>query len=170
MSEVKSIVAYAAYSENVEERLNSSSGGIFSLLAKKILSVGGVVYGVAMSDDCRTAEFVRITDSSDLEKIQGSKYLQAHVGKVFKQVMNDLENNVKVLFSGTGCQVNGLKGFLGKDYDNLYCVDIVCHGTPSPALWKKYVEYIETENNAKLIHVNFRCKSQSWTDFWHRRN
>lgn len=159
------ILTYAAYSINPTERLASSSGGIFSLLARGIFSQGGVVYGVAMSEDCKTAEFIRVTDIGGLEKLQGSKYLQAHVGAIFKQVQNDLENHTTVLFSGTGCQVNGMKGFLGKDYSNLYCIDVVCHGAPSPALWREYVNHVEDKNGAHLVNVNFRCKSDSWTNF-----
>lgn len=165
MNEVKDVLTYAAYSVNEEERLNSSSGGIFSLLARKILSKGGVIYGVAMSEDCKTAEFIRVTDLDSLVKFQGSKYLQAHVGKIFKQIKADLEDNIEVLYSGTGCQVNGLKEFLGKDYPNLYCVDVVCHGTPSPELWREYVNYVEDKNGSHLVGVNFRCKSDSWTNF-----
>lgn len=70
-----------------------------------------------------------------------------------------------VLFSGTGCQVNGLKSFLGKEYENLICVDVICHGAPSPALWRKYAEHQEQKIGGKLKGINFRCKDDSWTDF-----
>ena len=80
-------------------------------------------------------------------------------------IKDDLLAGKLVLFSGTGCQVNGLKNFLGKEYDNLLCVDVICHGTPSPALWKKYAEYQEKKNGGKLKGINFRCKDDSWTDF-----
>lgn len=165
---------YAAYSLNELERLNSSSGGIFSLLVRVVLADGGVVYGVAMSDDCGRAEFLRITDELGLERLRTSKYLQAHVGMTFKQVKQDLDSGMTVLFSGTGCQVNGLIGFLGANkgegavrekYPNLYCIDVICHGAPSPALWREYVNYIEQQNNGNLVSINFRCKDNSWTDF-----
>lgn len=167
-------IAYAAYSLNDSERLASSSGGIFSLVAKEILADGGVVYGVAMALDCRRAEFIRVIDEEGLEKLRTSKYMQAHAGLIFRQVKEDLENGVPVLFIGTGCQINGLFGFLGigKDadvvrekYPSLYCMDVICHGVPSPVLWRKYVGYIEKHNSAKLVGVNFRCKDNSWTDF-----
>ena len=167
--------AYAAYSINQSERCDSSSGGLFSLLVKTVLSQGGVVYGVAMSADCRQAEFIRVVNEVDLQYLRGSKYLQAHVGQTFKKVMADLDAGNKVLFSGTGCQVNALKGFLcGGSYDekiitekysNLYCVDVICHGAPSPALWQEYVKYVEKQNGAKLVSINFRCKDDSWVDF-----
>lgn len=166
---------YAAYSINQSERHDSSSGGLFSLLAKLILSKSGSVYGVAMAADCKRAEFVRVTDESDLGCLRGSKYLQAYVGGTFKSVKNDLEEGGMVLFSGTGCHVNALKKFLcGGKYDreifeekypNLYCVDVICHGAPSPALWQEYVQYVEKQNDAKLKGINFRCKDDGWTDF-----
>lgn len=163
MNEKKKISAYAAYSKDDNIRLQSSSGAVFPLLAKYILSMNGVVYGVAMSEDCRSAEFVKVKDSEGLSKLLSSKYLQAKVGKTYNTIKEDLENGTLVLFTGTGCQVNGLKCFLGKEYDNLYCVDVICHGVPSPALWRKYVEYVETKNCSKLVSVNFRCKDNSWS-------
>ncbi len=174
MSENQTLSAYAAYSLDETERVNSSSGGIFSLIARRILSDHGVVYGVAMSEDCRKAEYLRVTDEDGLERLRTSKYLQAHVGDTLRSVKEDLGNGLTVLFSGTGCQINGLIGYLGvgkcasavkMSYPNLYCVDVICHGAPSPALWREYVEYIEKENAAKLIGINFRCKDDNWTDF-----
>ena len=167
MSDV--LCTYAAYSENNELRKESSSGAIFSLLAEQILDQNGTVYGVAMSQDCKYAEFIRVDKQEDLSKLRGSKYLQARVGNTYQQVKADLESGLAVLFSGTGCQVNGLKCFLGKDYENLYCVDVICHGVPSPKLWREYAHYVESEANAKLINVNFRCKDDSWSDFGIKR-
>lgn len=168
------ISAYAAYSLNLSERLASSSGGIFSLLAKKVLLGCGVIYGVAMSADCRRAEFIRVSEEAELEKLRTSKYMQAHVGNTLRQVKEDLENGLEVFFTGTCCQINALLGFLsmGKDvstvkekYPNLSCVDVICHGVPSPALWRQYVGYVEEQNRARLVSVNFRCKDNSWVDF-----
>lgn len=160
---------YAAHSKDNKIRLESSSGAIFSLLAEKVLNQDGTVYGVVMSHDCKYAEFARIDKQEDLPKLRGSKYLQARVGNSYQQVKVDLESGLTVLFSGTGCQINGLKGFLGKDYENLYCVDVICHGVPSPKLWREYVHYVESEVNSKLINVNFRCKDDSWSDFGIKR-
>lgn len=156
---------YAAYSKCESERLASSSGGIFSLLAGSILSRNGSVYGVAMTDDCRAAEFVRVTKPDELVALRGSKYFQARVGRIYQVVKADLENEITVLFSGTACQINGLKGYLGREYSNLYCVDVICHGVPSPALWDKYVSYMEDKYAGKLEHVSFRCKDDNWTSF-----
>ena len=159
------IKVYAGYNLNQDIRLGSSSGAVFSLLAENALSQNGVVYGVKMSNDCYSAEFTRVTDVVGLIWLRGSKYLQARVGDAYKKVKDDLISGKQVLFSGTGCQVNGLKNFLGKEYDNLLCVDVICHGTPSPTLWKKYAEYQEKKNGGKLKGINFRCKDDSWTDF-----
>ena len=156
---------YACYHSDKSVRTNSSSGGIFALLADKVLLCGGVVYGVAMSPDCYSAEFARITNKNDIKQIQGSKYLQARTGKIFLQVKFDLEAGKTVLFSGTGCQVNALKKFLGKDFDNLLCTDVICHGVPSPKLWRKYAECYEKQNAAKIVNVNFRCKEKGWLNF-----
>lgn len=160
---------FACYSTNDDIRIKSSSGGVFSALALHILCENGVVYGVAMSEDCYSAEYIRVTDEAMLEKMRGSKYLQAKTGNTFLLVKKDLEEGKKVLFSGTGCQVNGLKKFLQKEYDNLYCVDVICHGTPSPALWKKYVKYQESQYG-KLTDIDFRCKDDSWTNFGMKEN
>lgn len=160
-----SVEVYAGYNLNKNIRLNSSSGAIFSLLAENILAKRGVVYGVKMSDDCYSAEFTRVTNVSGLILLRGSKYLQAKMGDTYKQVRDDLCAGKVVLFSGTGCQVNGLKRFLGKDYGKLFCVDVICHGAPSPALWRKYAEYQEKKNCGKLKGINFRCKDNSWNDF-----
>lgn len=165
MYNIRTVIAYAAYAKDESLRLSSSSGAVFSLLAEYILSQNGVVYGVALSSDCRSAEFIRINHLEKLIRIRGSKYLQAGIGSTYKQVRSDLESGISVLFSGVGCQVNGLKLFLQKDYDNLFCVDVICHGVPSPALWRKYVEHMEKNSGEKLVSVNFRCKDNSWQDF-----
>ena len=156
---------YAGYSKNQDMRMSSSSGAVFSSLAGYVLKQQGIVYGVKMSEDCYSAEFTRVSDSLELAKLRGSKYLQAKVGNTYKQVKEDLLADKLVLFSGTGCQVNGLKAFLGKEYSNLLCVDVICHGAPSPALWRKYAEHQEQKLGGKLRGINFRCKDDSWTDF-----
>ena len=159
------INTYVAYAKDENMRLNSSSGAVFSLLSTDIFNIGGVVYGVSMTNDCRYAEFIRTTNQNEFKALRGSKYLQAKVGCTYQSVKHDLENNIPVLFTGTGCEINGLKAFLGKNYSNLLCVDVVCHGTPSPKLWNRYIDIMEEKNNAKLVSVNFRCKDLSWADF-----
>ncbi len=161
---------FAAYSNDNSLREHSSSGAIFSELAQEVLRKGGVVYGVALSSDCRSAEFIRVNDIGALDKLRGVKYLQAKVGSTFEKVKNDLENGITVLFVGTPCQANGLKCYLRRDYDNLYCVDMVCHGVPSQELWKKYIESIERKYKCAVKNVNFRSKEQGWGDYGVCRN
>lgn len=155
--------SYAAYFED-EIREHSSSGGLFSVIA----SYYDVVYGVAMTEDCHGAEFRRMTD--DISPLRGSKYLEARIGDIFHQVKKDLGEGKTVLFSGTGCQVNGLRRFLQKDYTNLLTIDVICHGVPSPKLWNEYVGYQEVQYGKKLESVNFRCKDYGWKEFGMREN
>lgn len=153
------LLAYAANCKDEKLRLRCSSGAIFPLLAEYIVSsLSGVVYGVVMSSTCRTAEFMRISSLNNLELLYGSKYLAAKIGNTFSNVKKDLENGICVLFSGVGCQINGLKTFLGKSYDNLYCVEVICHGVPSPLLWNKYINSIESKAGIKIKSVSFRYK------------
>ena len=156
---------YACFNKDEDVRLSSSSGAVFSSLAEYVLNKNGIVYGVMMSEDCYSAEFIAVTDRSGLTKLRGSKYLQAKVGDTFKKVKVELQAGKLVLFTGTGCQVNGLKDFLGKDYDNLIRMDVICHGAPSPALWREYAQYQEKKMRGKLKSINFRCKDDSWADF-----
>ena len=156
---------YACYNKDKDVRLSSSSGAVFSSLAEYVFNRNGVVYGVAMSEDCYSAEFIAVSDKSKLIKLRGSKYLQAKVGDTFKKVKVELKAGKLVLFTGTGCQVNGLKKFLGKDYDNLICMDVICHGAPSPALWREYVQYQEKKSGGKLKGINFRYKCRPMRDY-----
>lgn len=159
----------ACISKNENVRMQSSSGGIFSLAAEEVISKKGIVYGVTMTEDCYAAEFIRVSDIKEMDKLRGSKYLQAKMGNTYENVKQDLNDGRLVLFSGTGCQINGLKGYLQKDYDNLICIDVICHGVPSPELWKVYVKYQE-EKYGKLENINFRCKDDSWIDFGMKEN
>lgn len=160
---------YAAIYKNDEVRRESSSGGVFSLLASTTIKKAGAVYGVAMTEDCYSAEFRRITNLSDLPVLRGSKYFQAKMNNTYQQVKKDVLQGVPVLFSGTACQIDGLKQYLNKEYENLFCVDVICHGVPSPALWKKYV-YHQEAIHGKIQKVNFRCKDDSWQNFGIKEN
>ena len=160
---------YAANNTNTIRR-ESSSGGIFYSLAEHVIANNGIVYGVAMSDDCYSAQFKRAAELEDLKKILGSKYLQASAGETFSSLKKDLADGKKVLFSGTGCQVNGLKYYLSRDYPNLICVDVICHGTPSQKLWEEYVKYIESKYKQKISYVNFRHKKNGWNNFGLMKN
>lgn len=157
--------AYGAVVKDKKLQYESSSGGVFSLLAENILTDGGVVYGAAFSDDFGSVKHISISDVSDLYKLRGSKYIQSENGNSFSDIKNKLEQGQKVLFSGTPCQVGGLKAFLHKEYDNLFCVDVICHGTPPAALWQKYLDHIEQRYDGKTISVNFRHKERGWKEF-----
>lgn len=153
---------YAAIYKN-EIREKSSSGGVFSALASQF----DVIYGVAMTEDCYGAEMIRAEENFSL--LRSSKYVQAQLGDSFKNAREDLNLGKKVLFSGTGCQINGFKNFLGKEYDNLVCIDVVCHGVPSPKLWREYVKFQERKYG-KLKKINFRAKEGSWKKFGMKKN
>lgn len=157
--------AYAAYYDH-EIRRQSSSGGIFSLLASQSFDA---VYGAAMTQDCYGAEFVRIGKGEDLSCLRGSKYLQARIGDAYHQVKKDLAEDRHVLFSGTACQINGLKNYLDGDDEKLVCVDVICHGVPSPEVWRRYLLHQE-KKQGKIHHVNFRCKEISWKHFGIKEN
>ena len=157
--------AYACYYNDKNVRLHSSSGAVFTALAELVIQNHGVVYGVAMAEDCYSAEFISVEDIESLSKLRGSKYVQAKVGNSFKKVKEDLLSNKTVLFTGTACQINGLLKFLGKEYENLICVDVVCHGVPSPDLWQAYAKFMEQTNNSKLKNFYFRAKDYGWSNF-----
>ena len=150
-----------AISENEEERRVSSSGGIFSLLAKEILGRGGVVYGAAFNRQF-SVEHIRIDCMDDLGKIQGSKYVQSVIGTTYIDCERDLKDGKPVLFSGTPCQIAGLKSFLGRDYENLYGLDVFCHGVPSDKVWQKYLRELKI---GRVNRVAFRNKDNGWRGF-----
>lgn len=158
-------MAYAAMCNSSHIREKSSSGGIFHLLAEKILSQGGAVYGAAFDENFEVCH-CRVDSMDDLEKLQGSKYVQSRIGGVFRDVKSQLGTGRLVLFSGTPCQCEGLVSYLGKEYNNLYLVDFICHGVPSPAVWRSYVKYVEgIKKDTQISHVSFRSKNLSWERF-----
>lgn len=158
--------AYAALSKNDETRLESSSGGIFSELAKLILQANGIVYGAKYDNDFKVIH-TGIEDIESLKELRGAKYSQSDLSTIFQTVKKQLNNGRQVLFSGTPCQIGGLKAFLKKDYDNLYCIDFVCHGVPSPLVWKKYIEYrsqVDADNQVPE-YINLRNKESGWSHY-----
>lgn len=149
-----------------DERLRSksSSGGIFTALAEWILTHDGVVYGAGYGSGL-TVIHERITSIEELEKLRGSKYVQSCVCDTFRQVKTDLMNKTWVYYSGTPCQIAGLRNYLGKEYDNLICQDLICHGVPSPKVWKMYLNACNKEKGVPVVKVDFRDKSKGWTNF-----
>lgn len=156
----------AAFAKDESIRLESSSGGIFTVLAQKILNEGGIVAGVAQIKPTRFGHII-IDNKTDLSKLRGSKYVQADVGFVYREIRTLLKSGRKVLFSGTPCQVAALYAVLGSKANtpNLYTVDIVCHGTPSVKVFEKYVKETETENSAYASSTIFRNKQKGWRLF-----
>ena len=156
---------YAAMAKDDSLRAVSSSGGVFSLLAGRVLARGGLVYGVAMGENMRSCAFLRVSEADELPKLRGSKYLQADVGESYRAVKRDLEAGKQVLFSGVPCQIDALKLFLNRDYENLLCVEVICHGVPSPLLWRSYVDDIERKYQDKIQAVRFRSKKSGWRKY-----
>ncbi len=157
-------IAYACYNNNEEIRAKSSSGGVFTLLAEYIIENGGVVVGAAFDDKFLVKHMI-VDNSEDLAKLRTSKYLQSDVGFVYKQTKEILATSRLVLFTGTPCQVNGLLHYLGRDYENLYTQDIVCHGVPSPKVWNKYMEYRKAKDGLAPLEINFREKIRGWNNY-----
>ena len=149
--------AYACYAKDPTEHQSSSSGGAFAVFAREVLKRGGIVCGAAFSRD-QDVRHILIDQVSELPQIKGTKYVQSTIGDVYRSVKENLEAGREVLFSGTPCQVAGLKSFLGKEYDNLLTMDLVCHGVPSPNIWDKYLQ--EISSGEKLTEVTFRNKTK----------
>lgn len=158
--------AYAALSKSDLLRMESSSGGIFSELSKIVIQSRGIVYGAAYASDF-SVRHIAVSDRKELSLLQGAKYIQSVIGTSFQGMKRELKKGRIVLFSGTPCQCAGVKSFLGKDYDNLITVDLICHGVPSPKVWQAYIDYRSgKENNGKRpIKINMRSKASGWSHY-----
>lgn len=156
--------AYACINNNESVRLESSSGGIFTLIAEQIINNGGVVFGAEFDESFKVIHGY-IENINQINKFRGSKYVQSKIGDTYKKTKHFLKLGKKVLFTGTPCQIAGLKSYLGKPYNNLVCVDIICHGVPSPKVWDKYVFYHEKKVDSQLRRINFRQKNEGWKQY-----
>lgn len=155
--------AYAVMNKNEEIRLASSSGGMFTLLAEQMIRDGGYVFGAAMTEDCSGVHHIGVNTIKDLQLLRGSKYLQSQIGDTYQVTKQLLDKGGRVLFSGTPCQIEGLRAYLGKEYDHLVCVDFICHGVPSPKVWKKYIDFRLSQTDATSVrHTFFRYKNYGW--------
>lgn len=140
----------------------SQSGGAFIAIASQIIGKGGIVYGAAFTSTWRVTH-QKAFSFDELEKLRMSKYVQSDLRGVFPLVKKDLQNGKLVLFSGTACQVAGLKSYLPKRlHENLLCVDIICHGVPSPKIWEDYITYLEEKYQSKIVNACFRDKRFGW--------
>lgn len=164
------LAVYAAKNTNEDIRLKSSSGGIFTLLAEQVISEGGVVFGARFNESWEVVHDYTETVEG-LEPFRGSKYVQSVIGDNFIKAKKFLTEGRKVLFSGTPCQISGLKKFLRKEFENLLTVEVVCHGVPSPMVWRDYLEYRRTKYASgvrelpKITDILFRDKSDGWKNY-----
>lgn len=153
----RKIIAFAVQNRNEVIRKESASGGAFSAFATTVLKKDGIIFG-----GCFDKNFNVYHDSvhtqDDLKKLRCSKYVQSDMRDTFSDVKAFLKQGRPVLFSGTPCQVCGLKSYLKKNYDNLITIDLICHGVPSPGLWNKYLKWISDKEKSKITYVSFRDK------------
>lgn len=155
----------AAYAVRCDEYVSgSSSGGVFPALAKAVIDEGGVVFGAVMDADL-TVGHTEAETMEEVERMRGSKYVQSDLYSVYFDAREYLKSGRKVLFTGTPCQIAGLKKYLGAEYDGLLTVDIACHGVPSPGVWEMYIKDMQLRCNLRVCNVNFRDKSRSWRHY-----
>ena len=173
----KPIETYAAKNPDERIRLSSSSGGVFFALAEKVINDGGVVFGARFNDSWEVVH--DYTESVEgLKVFQGSKYVQSDMEDCYRNAEDFLKHGRNVLFSGTPCEIAGLKKYLGKEYDNLFAVDVICHGVPSRRVWRDYLQYIlrpKAENGKNTVlqdcslndisHISFRDKTTGWKKY-----
>ena len=151
------IAAYGIKHLDSAVRAESRSGGVFTAVTDAILDKGGCVFGAVLDDDF-VVHHVKCESRNERDRLRGSKYVQSDMGGIYREVEKELKTGRLVAFSGTGCQVAGLQSFLRKEYDNLYTFDIVCHGVPSPKVFREYISYVE-KKYGKISNFNFRDKS-----------
>lgn len=155
---------FVGYNRNEEMRKHSSSGGIFSVIAEWILQQDGVVFGAAF-DEKFEVYHIAVETKEELTKLRGSKYVQSRLENIYPEVKQYLEMNRKVLFTGTACQIAGLKKYLSKEYETLFTLDVLCHGVPSPKIWRMYLEEMKRQHNALIEKVEFRNKETGWKNY-----
>lgn len=155
---------YAAVNKNEEIQKNSSSGGVFFALAEYVIKNNGIVFGAKFNENFEVihshAEILE-----DVKDFCTSKYVQSKIEISFLECKNFLDDGRFVLFSGTPCQINGLKSYLNKNYENLICVDSICHGVPSPKFWKLYKDHLEKTFSSKITKFTFRNKNEGWQNY-----
>ncbi len=156
------IKAYGGWNKNEEIRSKSSSGGAFSLFAEAVINAGGRVYGAALNEK-NEAIHIGVDSLSELQILRGSKYVQCNTGQTYVEIKKLLEEGKRILFVGTPCQAAGLHTFLGnKKYHNLNVVDFICHGVPSPKLFRDYISKLEQEHGGRIVEYRFRNKDRGW--------
>ena len=157
-------LAYACWNKNDSVRMCSSSGGVFYVLAEFIIAHGGVVFGAAFDEELMVRH-VAVDSMDQVYRLQGSKYVQSIIGRTYIEAKKLLDEGRYVLFTGTPCQIDGLLHYLCHDYELLYTQDIICHGVPSPIVWKRYLNYQEQQYKKPLVREplpSFRRKEEGW--------
>lgn len=162
--ERKPLKIYALINKDSSDLFCSSSGAIFPILARLILKKNGVVVGASFDNDWTVRHKV-VTSNDELSALLGSKYVQSRIGNTYICVKKKLDEGKYVLFTGTPCQIAGLKHFLRKDYLNLLLVEVVCHSVPSPMVWNDYLNYVSNGSIKDVINVQFRNKILGWFDY-----
>lgn len=153
---------YAAKHKDLSTRTLSASGGAFSAAAKELIDRGGVVFGSVFNQDW-VAEHKSAESMEEVLPMIGSKYMQSRIEGCYREAERLLKDGREVLFTGTSCQIKGLKLYLRKEYDNLFTADVICHGVPSPKVWR---QWLKEEFQGKVLSVNFRDKGPSgWNNF-----
>lgn len=156
--------AYACYNKDIDIRSQSTSGGVFTLVAQYIIeNLNGIVCGAAFDKDFKV-HHICVESVNELAKLRGSKYPQSSIGDCYKEIKLFLEQGKTVLFTGTPCQTQGLLMFLNKHYDNLWCMDFVCHGVASSKIWSNYLESFK--DKGEIQNIEFKNKIKGWKK-WH---
>ncbi len=152
---------YACFNKSIKVREESTSGGAFSALARLTLKNNGYVFGASLNEVMEVAH-VCIDNEENLYKLRKSKYVQSSIGASYIETRKLLLKSKLVFFTGTPCQIAGLYSYLGEDFENLLTAEIICHGTPSPLLFSKFIQYIQKQKKDKIIGINFRDKKYGW--------
>ena len=156
--------AFAIINHNEIIRRESSSGGVFTAIARQVLDKGGVVFGARYDDNLEVVHSWT-DDKAGLKDFRGSKYTQSNLMESFRECRDFLKVGRLVLFSGTPCQIAGLQSFLRKPYENLLLVDFICHGVPSPKLWQEYKKFHEKKSASRIVRTAFRRKDCGWKQY-----
>ena len=157
------IAGYVTRHQNETILNESNSGGFFSALASYIIEHKGTVFGVGFDSAFRVHHMPVSNDNKeDIFRLRGSKYVQSDLSGIFEEIKRRILNEELVCFSGTPCQVAGLRSYLGSDHDNLICVDLVCHGVASPKYFEKYIEYMKKKYKSEIREVRFRNKTYGY--------
>ena len=153
---------YAVTNRDEKQIMKAASGGLFSAAASTILSDGGCVFGATLTFDSGHPDthHIMVENKEDLWKLQGSKYVQSRIGRTYQQAKECLQHGRTVLFSGTPCQIAGLKSYLGKVYENLYTMDLICHGVPSAEFFDGYIQELNKKYRGKVTEYKFRDKQK----------